>query len=296
MRSCPICQTSYKKSKLFLKEKIDHKALSQFSYASRKNPEFMRHNLMQCPNCDLVYVSNPPKKSDLANAYHISDFDSSEEANDAAKSYLESITEILAQLPSKESALEIGSGTGIFLEHLKKRGFSNLVGIEPSSAAINAAPKHRKKWLRKGIFVAKDFKPNTFDLICCFMTMEHVHDPLITALDARKLLKPGGLFVTVTHDYRNILNKILGENSPIIDIEHMQIFSDKSIKKTFEIAGYKKIMTKTLSNTYSLAYWFKLTPIPNDIKNILIKLINIIGIGKLKLKLNVGNTISWGSK
>jgi hypothetical protein len=128
------------------------------------------------------------------------------------------------------------------------------------------------------------------------MTMEHVHDPLITASDARKLLKPGGIFVTVTHDYRNIINKILGEKSPIIDIEHMQIFSNKSIKKTFEIAEYKKIMTKTFSNTYDLAYWIKLTPIPNKIKNILIKFINVSGIGKLKLKLNVGNTICWGSK
>jgi SAM-dependent methyltransferase len=296
MRSCPVCKTSYKKSKLFLTEKIDKKKLSGFSYASRKNPEFMRFELLQCPNCDLVFTSNPPKKNELANAYHISDFDSSEEANDAAQSYLESITEILAQLPSKERALEIGSGTGIFLEHLKKIGFLNLVGIEPSTAAINAAPKHRKRWLRKGIFVAKNFKPNSFDLICCFMTMEHVHDPLITASDARKLLKPGGVFVTVTHDYRNIFNKILGEKSPIIDIEHMQIFSNQSIKKAFEIAGYKKIKTKTFSNNYNLAYWLKLTPIPNDIKNLLIKFINFSGIGKLKLKLNVGNTISWGSK
>lgn len=296
MRPCPICKTPAEKSKVFLKEKINKNLITDFTYASRKMPEFMRYQLMQCSFCDLIYAINPPNKTDLAKAYHISNFDSLEEADDAANSYIDSIRDLLAQLKYKKSALEIGSGTGVFLELLKKEGFSKLVGIEPSTAAINAAPLHRKVWLKNGVFNTKDFKRNSFDLICCFMTMEHVHNPLITALDAKKLLKSGGVFITITHDYRSIVNKILGSKSPIIDVEHMQIFSIKSIKKTFQIAGFKRIKNKTFSNKYNLNYWIKLMPIPTKIKKIVINLLTITLIGKMKLKINVGNTITFGYK
>ena len=40
-----------------------------------------------CKNCDLVYVSNPPDKLKLAEAYHTANYDSAEEAQDAAKTY-----------------------------------------------------------------------------------------------------------------------------------------------------------------------------------------------------------------
>lgn len=296
MRSCPVCKTPYKKSKLFLREKIDPDLLSSFSYASRKNPEFMRHELMQCPNCDLVYASSPPKKNELAKAYHSSNFDSNQEANDAAYSYLKSIKPIIKKLRSKNSALEIGCGTGVFLELLKKEGFLVVKGIEPSTSAIKSAPKHRKSWFKKGIFNSNDFKPNTFDLICCFMTMEHVHDPLETAINVRKLLKPGGIFVTVTHDYRNIVNKILGERSPIIDIEHMQIFSNQSIQETFKKAKFKNIKTHTFANSYKLSYWVRLTPIQKKFKEKFINIINKTFLKKIKLTINVGNTMAYGSK
>jgi hypothetical protein len=54
--------------------------------------------------------------------------------------------------------------------------------------------------------------------------MEHVLDPKVIALPAFRLLRPGGAFVTVTHDHRGRLNRLLGRRSPIIDIEHLQLF------------------------------------------------------------------------
>ena len=296
MRLCPLCKTKDKKFKIFLKEKIDKNLISKFSYASRKNPEFMRHKLIQCSICDIVYAANPPKKEELANAYHLSDFDSNQEANDAAISYLKSIKPILNKMQSKKSVLEIGCGTGIFLQLLKKEGFSILKGIEPSASAINAAPKNRKSWFIKGIFNANNFKPNSFDLVCCFMTMEHVYDPLDTAKNVRKILRPGGIFVTVTHDYRHIINKALGEKSPIIDIEHMQIFSNKSIRETFKKAKFKEIETVTFCNNYNLTYWIRLTPLPRYIKEKIIILIHFSPLKNFKLKFNVGNTMTHGIK
>ncbi|MFM2322413.1 MAG: hypothetical protein RLZZ225_566 [Pseudomonadota bacterium] len=296
IRHCPVCEAPPKDALLFQKENFDEKRVSEFSYASRKEPEYMCHQLVRCRICDLVYVSSPPKQDELAQIYHVSEYDSSEEADDAAQTYIKTIQPILARLKHKNSVLEIGSGTGVLLELLQDQGFIKLVGIEPSSAAIAAAPPHRHKWLKQGIFKEHDFKPASFDLICCFMTMEHVHDPMVTALAANRLLRQNGAFVTVTHDYNSLVNRILGKKSPIIDIEHMQLFSKTSIYELFKRSGFDKVSVNPFINYYSFSYWMRLAPFPKTVKRYLNWMIATIGIDKLRIGLNVGNTIAAGFK
>jgi SAM-dependent methyltransferase len=194
------------------------------------------------------------------------------------------------------SALEIGTGTGVFLEYLRDEGFSLVEGIEPSEKAIAAAPVHRLPWIKKGMFKEDDYKPESFDLICCFMTMEHVRDPLLVAQAAFRLLRPGGAFVTITHDRRNWLNKILGRRSPIIDIEHMQLFSPASICYLFGKVGYRNVVTNDFSNRYSLRYWLRLCPFPSFVKNVSLSLLLKLGIANRRLTFNVGNSITIGFK
>ncbi len=294
VRSCPVCGAPVSKASVFMEESIDASRISRFSFASRKEPEYMSHQLMRCGGCDLVYVRNPPGQDELAEAYHVSDYDSSEEATDAAISYIAAMKPILAKLPRKERALEIGSGTGVLLELLQSEGFTTLVGVEPSSAAIAAAPAHRREWLREGIFVESDFAPASFDLICCFMTMEHVQDPKATAMAARRLLRPGGAFVTVTHDYTSLVNRLLGSKSPIIDIEHMQIFSGRSIRELFSRCGYRDISVRPFHNRYSLKYWLRLAPIPPIAKPYVRAFSSGTGLDRVKVAANVGNTMAAG--
>ena len=293
-RSCPICQTSAESASLFQAESIDESRISGFSFASRKEPEYMCHHLVRCKTCDLVYASNPPEQEELAHAYHVAEYDSSEEANDAAQAYIKAMQPTLTKLQRKERVLEIGSGTGILLELLQGEGFSELVGVEPSSAAIAAAPVHRRNWLREEIFEENAFEPASFDLICCFMTMEHVRDPMATALAARRLLRPGGAFVTVTHDYGSLVNRMMGKRSPIIDIEHMQLFSKASICELFNRSGFIEASATPFINRYSLGYWIRLAPLPSLMKRSLKWASLHTGMDKLKIGLNVGNTIAAG--
>jgi SAM-dependent methyltransferase len=292
--SCPVCNASADTAELFLAENIDTSRLSGFSFASRKEPEYMCHRLVRCSICELVYAVFPPGQDELANAYHSAEYDSAEEASDAADAYLKAISPILAELPQRESVLEIGAGTGVFLERLASQGFSNLVGVEPSTAAITAAPASRRDWIHEGIFREQDFSPESFDLICCFMTMEHVSRPGELARAAFRLLRPGGAFVTVTHDYRSSVNRLLGRRSPIIDIEHLQLFSKRSIREMFARSGYADIAVRDFSNRYSVRYWVRLSPIPSPLKKVVLSAINFFGARDVKLTFNVGNMIASG--
>ena len=295
-RSCPICHESPENAKLFLDRNIDPAKISSFSYASRKDPEYMCHRLLRCGKCDLVYVDQPPEERELAHAYHVADYDSSEEAGDAAAAYIKAVRPILASLKRRERALEIGAGTGVFLERLSREGFRELTGVEPSSAAIAAAPAERRGWIREGIFREEDFKPDSFDLICCFMTMEHVRDPNVLARAAYRLLRPGGAFIIVVHDYRSFVNRVLGKRSPIIDIEHMQLFSRRSAHYLFQSAGYQNIAIGAFANRYALRYWLRLMPLPQAIKRPLAAMLAAGGLDGIKVALNVGNLLASGIK
>jgi len=295
-RNCPVCDANPSASQLFAKENIDEQKISGLSFASRKPPELMSHHLVCCNHCDLVYAPTPPSVQELASAYHSADYDSSEEANDAASSYLRASLSVINKIPQLGSALEIGTGTGIFLELLEMAGFQKLVGVEPSQSAIDAAPVRTQAWIQHGIFEEKNFQPESFDFVCCFMTLEHVQDPMELTQSVLKLLKPGGAFVSVTHDYRSFVNKALGMRSPIIDIEHMQLFSKKSIQEMFVRAGYKNVSASSFVNSYSIQYWLRLSPLPKAMKSSISKLLSLLGLNKQHLSVNVGNTFTVGYK
>lgn len=295
-RPCPTCSTPSAEAPVFLAANLDPKRLSKFSYASRKVPEFMNYEFVRCLGCHLVYVREPPTRDELSRAYHAADYDSAEEATSAAEAYITSLRSVIAALPCKYAALEIGTGTGAFLELLEREGFAKLVGIEPSSAAIASAPARRREWIIEGVFEEQFFESESFDLVCCFMTMEHVLDPKMIADSSYSLLRPGGVFITVTHDYGSPVNRILGKRSPIIDIEHLQLFSKESATELFRRSGFLQVEVKAFRNRYALRYWWRLLPLPGWLSNFGTRCLSALRIDSVKLSANVGNIIAVGQK
>ena len=91
-----------------------------------------------------------------------------------------------------------------------------------------------------------------------------------------------------------MVHQCLIHNAPIIDIEHMQLFSTVSICELFKRSGFIEISTAPFINRYSLDYWIRLAPLPKVLKRTL-KWIGIrTGMGRLKVGVNVGNTITAG--
>ena len=296
IRNCPVCNSGPEMASLFLEKNYDADKVSGFSFASRKNPEFMCHHLVKCSNCDLVYADSPPSVEELAEQYHEASFDSDDEANDASRSYGKALSGLFNIIKNKKRALDIGAGTGVFLDELKAVGFEELVGIEPSLEPIAAAPEHRKEWLKKDIFRQNMFEAETFDFIGCFMTMEHVRDPKLIADESMRILNDNGAVAFVVHDHNSLVNKILGKRSPIIDIEHMQLFSKNSIKELLISSGFINIQVKSFYNKYPLKYWVRLLPLPNSFKSLILKILIFIKMDTLKISINVGNLIAYGIK
>jgi 2-polyprenyl-3-methyl-5-hydroxy-6-metoxy-1,4-benzoquinol methylase len=295
-RKCPFCKIYNNKKTIFLKENINNSKINKFSFSSRKIPEFMNFELLKCKNCSLIYANKIPNFMKIKKLYNETIYPSRQQALDASTTYFKYLKKNL-KIKKKNNALDIGTGNGIFLTFLKKLGFHRSVGIEPSREAIFKASNKVGKKIVHGMFEEIEIKKNFFDLICCFMTMEHVYDPKKILFKSYISLKKGGFISLVTHDAENILHKILGKNSPIIDIEHLQLFSKKSIKSALINSGFENIKIITIKNSYNLSYWISLLPISIKIKKIAkVLLKKYLRIFNIKLALNVGNIMTIAEK
>ncbi|PIK73371.1 methyltransferase type 12, partial [Methylobacterium frigidaeris] len=139
-------------------------------------------------------------------------------------------------------------------------------------------------------------RPGSLSLVCCFQTLEHVPDPRGLTQAAYDLLRPGGLIAFVTHDYRAPINRLLGRRSPIIDIEHMQLFCPASLRRLLDEAGFGEIATGAIRNRYPLRYWLRLLPLPGPLKPSALAAAEALGLGRRSVGLNVGNLLSVARK
>jgi 2-polyprenyl-3-methyl-5-hydroxy-6-metoxy-1,4-benzoquinol methylase len=289
-RPCPACLSN--NSILKYEEAISREQLNEFAFASRKRPELMHRELHECITCKTLFTPKIEDYKDLEALYRAADFDSADMANDAAQTY----GKILSQLGliSKKDILDIGTGDGAFLKVARLHGANAVYGVEPSDRARDAASPDIKQQIWHGTVEDLKGHDEKYDLVTLFMTIEHVADPRAVSESAQKMLKPGGTFAIVGHDRLSLVNKILGKNSPVFDIEHLQIFSKEGIESYLVNSGFEFVSAKHFRNSYPLHYWIRLAPVPSKFKDRVES--SKSSIFKWNLGVNVGNVIAVGTK
>jgi SAM-dependent methyltransferase len=259
-------------------------------------PEYMHYRLLECKCCDVVYANPIPTRESLEHAYREAAFDSAEEARYASLAHAELLSGMLDAPFRREAVLDIGTGDGAFLEQLQRLGFEPVAGVEPSRAPVEAARPGIRSLIHQRPFHAGDFEKESFSLITCLQTMEHVYDPMALCRDTFDLLHHGGAVFLVCHDRRALSARVLRSKSPIFDIEHLQLFSRRSLRHALERAGYADVVTRTVVNRYPLSYWLKLFPLPSRVKVKALEAVKRTGLGRIPLRLAAGNFAAIGYK
>ena len=281
---CPACLS---KGSLRYPEKLEDNLFNDLTFASRKRPELMHYDLFECENCKTLFTNRNVNLSQLLKNYEIAEYDSNIEAKYAAKTYVKNLQKALPKF--KGSILDIGAGDGAFLSAaLGVLATSNL-GIEPSIKAIAKNDDNRVNI--KNIAI-EDLETNEkFDLVTCFQTIEHLNNPREFITNIKRFIKPGGYFAISCHNRLSLTNKILGEKSPIFDVEHLQVFTDQGIEKLFSGLNFKIVYSNKYRNKYPLSYWLKIAPVGEKIKDFVETKKKLFGLG---ISINVGNHMIVG--
>lgn len=252
--------------------------------------------LSRCPNCDLVYASTLPPSQTLTESYVEAAYDSEEEARFAADTYFHLLGPWFACLPAKRRAIDVGTGNGALLSLLLESGFREVLGIEPSQAARAAAPAELRRHIRQGMFSIDLVQGDQPDLVCAFQTLEHLENPMAILRDIHTILRPGGVVALAVHDWQAPINRLLGSHSPIIDIEHLQLFSRRSLQRLLHKSLFRTLAIHPFSNTYPMKYWIRVLPIPSWLKRGIIASTAAVGLARWPVTLPVGNIFAMGMK
>ena len=156
--------------------------------------------------------------------------------------------------------MDVGSAIGIFIEALKRRGSPfDLQSCDPSEDAcqhLKATYPHVA--IHQCMLEDLDLSEQ-FDCVTMWDTLEHLQNPHQTALDTRRLLKPGGYWFFSTPNTSGFEWDIAQQDHiQLLPPGHINLFNLKAIQHLLKEAGFSIVEHQTPNGSLDVSYVKKL--------------------------------------
>lgn len=285
---CAICKTN-KYTQVLFPETTDFAKIDNGLFSARRIPDRVHYRLLRCSKCGLIFSSPILSEKTIRKLYRESKLTYEQEIESLKETYGHYLEKSLRNTVKNPTLLEIGGGSGFFLEKAKEMGLSKVYGVEPSQDAVNQARSDIKKNMIVDFFPSRKIKNSAFDIICIFQTLDHIIDPNTFLQECYKALRKNGLVLCIHHNTDGLSVKLLREKSPIFDIEHIFLFNKDNLKTIFAKNGFKTVEVFEVKNTFPLRYWIRMFPLPLTIKLKLIEFLKFIRLDNFPITLSAGN-------
>jgi 2-polyprenyl-3-methyl-5-hydroxy-6-metoxy-1,4-benzoquinol methylase len=148
--------------------------------------------------------------------------------------------------------LDIGCGSGTFLETAKRRGWQT-VGTELNAEKFQDSGLEVHDDLDK---IADKFAPESFDAITLWHTLEHFQNPREILIKARKMLAINGSLLAAVPNFGGFQSKLFGGNWLHLDMpRHLFHFSFESLKLLLKQCGFVVKWHRHQEFEYDLLGW-----------------------------------------
>jgi len=285
---CAICETEGNSSEVF-------PATFQFDdfnpeiFSARRIPDRIHYRMVRCKTCGLLRADPVGTIDLLSKLYAVSSQSYDEELSNLKRTYSAYLARLDACGAEKGALLEIGCGSGFFLEEALEWGYADVAGVEPSVKAVAKADSLIRTRILCDTMRPQLFPPGTFDAICMFQVFDHIPDPNSLLAECHRILKPGGLVLSLNHDAEALSARLLGERSPIVDIEHTYLYSKNAMRQMFSKHGFVIRQVGSASNEYSLSYLVGLLPMPRHFKASVVSGLRRTAVGRIRMSVRLGN-------
>lgn len=284
---CPICgiDTPYdvKYEANFELESLD--------FAAKKTSKHMFFRNVKCKKCKLIYSNPIIPFEQIKKFYQVTYFLELNQLEIMADDYERLFYKYVPNINEKTNVLEVGCANGLFLKRLKKRGIKKFKGIEPSKEAYSVTDSTIKPNIINDFIDNNLFESNSFDVACSFQTFDHVLEPNDFLQKIFKYIKPGGYFLQVHHNVNSLLPTLLGSKASTFDVEHIHLWSPKTMKLILEKNGFEIVKIKNITTGYLFGHALERLPLFSFLKRNLIKLSKWLKLDKLIIRFPVENMV-----
>lgn len=182
------------------------------------------HEIVCCDRCGFVFVRNTPSQKYYNNYYRSMSKYEEERDHELHKKYVRIIK---SKVGKSSRILDIGCSTGHLLYLLRKSGYTNLFGIDPSPKCKEIALSKFKIVIESAdLFLFNSNKK--YDFIILAAMLEHLREVRKAISKANSLLSEGGyVFISVPDAGNFYLN--LEEPFGEFSVEHINFFSVSSL-------------------------------------------------------------------
>ena len=229
---CPVCQNN-----------IFEKYLEVQDYTV-SNKKFQ---IVVCKSCDFKFTNPRPDQDEIGEYYKAESYISHSNTSKGliAKIYhsvrkytLKRKINLINRLyPQKGKLLDVGCGTGMFLNEARGNGWK-VNGIEPDSGARQIAEEINKSTIKTEIL--SSFQHEKFNIITMWHVLEHVHLLNETVDWLKERITEDGSIIIAVPNHESKDAEIYQAQWAAYDVpRHLYHFSQKSIKQLFEQKGFR---------------------------------------------------------
>jgi len=201
-----------------------------------------------CPVCDFGFQNPRFKKDKLPHIYGdkyiMDDTYSSEQAmkldNIKFKYGIQRVREFESEV---DDVLDIGCGPGFSLAAYKSVGIQNVYGLDPGKYEKNLNAEFN---IERNFSEVVPEKFKKLGLITLWDVLEHIHDFKLMLKSANAALRDKGHILLMVPNLRSLATTLIRENSPTFQIDHLNYFTETSLTKALEDAGFKSIVRETV--------------------------------------------------
>jgi 2-polyprenyl-3-methyl-5-hydroxy-6-metoxy-1,4-benzoquinol methylase len=205
--------------------------------------------ISECNSCKLRFTNPRPDSEDLGKYYKSEDYVShtNQGNNIINRAYkiaryftLRGKEKLIRKASSTRTLLDIGCGTGQFLEHSKNNGWKiNGVEIDPAARALASQTTQTEIYDKLESIDRKEFQ-----VITLWHVLEHLPDLAKSITEIKNLLaKNGSLFIAVPN-YLSYEAKKFGQHWAAYDVpRHLYHFSPQSMQTLAKNNGLKIVKT-----------------------------------------------------
>lgn len=195
--------------------------------------------VVQCQCCGLIYV-NPrihleagtlPYSPEAEEAYFQ---DTCSQRTYACQRLVERFSSWYGARPDR--LLDIGCGDGVLLDACERAGI-DFVGTEVSPVLVERLRNQYGNRIRYAEELAS-FPSESFDVVALINVIEHLEKPGEIVAEARRLLKPGGVFLVHAPNMAGLPARLHGKDwHQVQPLVHLYYFTPVSLKQLLKKAG-----------------------------------------------------------